>query len=354
MKTLIVPCAGKSSRFPNVRPKWMLYYPDGRLMVEKAIEGLELDTFDQIIITITQQQCDDYNADKILNDAFGFTTSSKYKLCILDNYTSSQSETVYLTLLDKAVKDEFVVKDSDNYIEADIPPISNFVVGLNVSTCKNDVSRLNAKSFLKLNEQHNIIDIIEKKIVSDEICVGMYGFESAEVFIDAYKRLSNINLSRYEIYISHIISYLLGTKKAVYKCIEAKKYEDWGTLSDWRKILQCKKTYIVNIDGVLYEHRERYGAEEAGKCIDGNFKTLKRLYDNGAQIILISSMPESRENEILKDTNRYGIEIHGLIMNCYQSHETLIQGYSNEISFPACTSINIKNEGQLEDLLNEE
>ena len=27
MKNLIVPIAGKSSRFPNIRPKWMLTHP---------------------------------------------------------------------------------------------------------------------------------------------------------------------------------------------------------------------------------------------------------------------------------------------------------------------------------------
>ena len=46
MKTLIIPCAGKSNRFPNMKPKYMLTHPDGKLMIEKAIEHMNVDIFD--------------------------------------------------------------------------------------------------------------------------------------------------------------------------------------------------------------------------------------------------------------------------------------------------------------------
>ena len=49
MKTLIVPMAGQSSRFPNTRPKWMLTHPaTNRFMVTESISGINLDFFDKI------------------------------------------------------------------------------------------------------------------------------------------------------------------------------------------------------------------------------------------------------------------------------------------------------------------
>ena len=39
---VILPVAGKSSRFPNVRPKWLLTNPNGNLMVVDSIIGLGL------------------------------------------------------------------------------------------------------------------------------------------------------------------------------------------------------------------------------------------------------------------------------------------------------------------------
>ena len=34
MKNLILPVAGQSSRYPNMRPKWLITMPDGKLMIE--------------------------------------------------------------------------------------------------------------------------------------------------------------------------------------------------------------------------------------------------------------------------------------------------------------------------------
>ena len=36
MKNLILPVAGQSSRYPNMRPKWLITMPDGKLMIEKS------------------------------------------------------------------------------------------------------------------------------------------------------------------------------------------------------------------------------------------------------------------------------------------------------------------------------
>ena len=37
MKYLIIPAAGQSTRYPNLRPKWLLTMPDGQLMIEKCV-----------------------------------------------------------------------------------------------------------------------------------------------------------------------------------------------------------------------------------------------------------------------------------------------------------------------------
>lgn len=356
MNTLIIPCAGRSSRFPNVRPKWMLYYPDGKMMVEKAIDGLDLGKYDKVIITITKHHCEDYNADRVLNDAFHFDSNQKYKLCILDDYTASQSETIYLTIRKEKITGRFAVKDSDNYIVADPADAANFVVGLHIPTFQKNISRLQQKSFLRLNEQKNINDIIEKKIVSDEICIGMYGFESTELFNKAYEHLSRINTSGYEIYLSHIISYLISTKQAIYQCVEASDYEDWGTLQDWYKLLDQRRTYVINIDGVLYEPCEAYGEKSWRRGlvpIEKNFEKVKEFSDAGAQIILFSSMPQEFDLDILDDMNKYDIHVYQLVMGCYASHTTFIQKFDDNIPYPACEAVNILKEGNLKDYIHE-
>ena len=61
MFTLILPVAGRSSRFPNMRPKWLLTMPDGKLMLEKSIEAIDLEKFDRVVIVCLQEHLEKYN-----------------------------------------------------------------------------------------------------------------------------------------------------------------------------------------------------------------------------------------------------------------------------------------------------
>ena len=55
MNNLIIPMAGKSSRFPNLKPKWMLTHPSGRFMVIEAILGLNLNDVDKIFFVFLKR-----------------------------------------------------------------------------------------------------------------------------------------------------------------------------------------------------------------------------------------------------------------------------------------------------------
>ena len=62
MKKLIVPCAGRSSRYPDTKPKYLLTHPDGKIMLEHALIGIDIEQFDQVIITIVKEHDNKYNA----------------------------------------------------------------------------------------------------------------------------------------------------------------------------------------------------------------------------------------------------------------------------------------------------
>jgi hypothetical protein len=346
MKTLIVPCAGKSSRFPNMKPKYLLTYPDGKLMVEKAIEGLDLDVFDRVIITIVREHDEMYDSLTILNQIFG--KDHKYEILVLDEFTKSQSETVALTIEKLNVKGEIWIKDSDNYVKANISK-ANAIVGLNIETYRHEVNRLAAKSFLIVNEQGNVVDIIEKKIKSQYICIGVYGFEDADLFLSAYKILSKeSNIG--EIYVSHIISYLIGRKMSVFSYIEAEEYEDWGTLDDWKIVQNKHAIYIVNFDGVLILKRSRYGSLNWNSefiAIDENIECLKSLSDNGAQIIVTSTRGDDQRKRIIDWLTVRGIKVHQLLLNCYYAPQIVINDFSASNQYPSCNAVNIPRNGKL-------
>ena len=61
-KNLIVPVAGKSSRYPGMRPKWLLTMPDGKLMIEKSLSLLNLKVFSRIIVIVLSDHLKKYTS----------------------------------------------------------------------------------------------------------------------------------------------------------------------------------------------------------------------------------------------------------------------------------------------------
>ena len=72
MIKLLIPCAGKSSRFPG-KPKWLLTCPNGNLMIQESITGLDLTEIDCIYITFLREHIEKYCKNCDLNELFRFT-----------------------------------------------------------------------------------------------------------------------------------------------------------------------------------------------------------------------------------------------------------------------------------------
>ena len=98
MKTLIILEAGKSSRFPNMKPKWLLTHPHQELMISKVLTDDLVNSYDKIYITILQKHVDDYDALIILDQMFTSRGLLNCEVVILDKPTSSSSETTYNTI----------------------------------------------------------------------------------------------------------------------------------------------------------------------------------------------------------------------------------------------------------------
>ena len=223
----------------------------------------------------------------------------------------------------------------------------NYVTGINIETFPREIRRLNSKSFITVNDQGIILDIIEKKIKSAHISVGLYGFEDAEIFHSAYSHLNSTSDSYHEIYLSHVIAYLIGTKQAIYKYVEAEDYEDWGTIQDWNIVLQKKSSVIIFADELLFEFDE----ENFLTPINENLHAVKKLYDEGAQIILMTSLADEFKNLIRNELEKVGVCVHEIITNCYRSHRQLINASTPAIPYPVGSVINVDESKRLANYL---
>lgn len=351
MNTLIIPCAGKSSRFPNMKPKYMLTHPDGKLMIEKSIEQLNIDIFDRIIITIVKPHDEKYDAGLIMYQVF--QNNPKVEVCVLDDFTSSASETIYQTIKKMNITGSVIIKDSDNIVKVNLQNnIKNMIVGYDIYTHK-DITNIPGKSFLIVNEQNIIQDIIEKQIVSNIICLGVYCFEDISLFIKAYEELKQQNISG-EMYISHVISYMLTKYKLVFEAVQASYYEDWGTLDEWKKVQQNFRTYFVDIDGVLMENRGKYGKinwYNNDEIIPENMEVIRNLQNKGAQIVITTSRTEEFRPGLEKILKENGIRPYAILMGMNHAARVVINDFAPTNPYPSGIAITLPRNCSLKEYL---
>ena len=351
MSTLIIPCAGKSSRFPNMKPKWMLTYPDGKLMIEKALEGLNTDNFNRIIITIVKPHIIKYEAELILKQVFA--NNPKIEICILDDFTQSAGETIYLTLKKMNVTGSFVIKDSDNKVTFCMPKkIKNTIVGYDLSKNPN-VANIPAKSFLLVNEQNIIQDIIEKQVVSKCICLGVYMFENTNDFIKAYQELIQKNVNG-EMFVSHIISYMLNNNNNIFTAIMADGYEDWGTLNEWKETQKKHSTYFIDVDGVIIKNSGKYGSVNWTNntlLLEENIKTITDLQTSGAQIVITTSRTEEYRESLVLLLNDAGIYPYAVLMGLNHAPRIVINDFAPTNPYPSSMAISLPRNTNIKDYL---
>lgn len=343
MGTLIVPCAGRSTRFPMVRPKWMLTYPDGKLMLEKAVEGLNIPFAERVIVTILEEHCRKYSADRVVGQAFG----GKVEICVLDGFTESQSETVAMTIKKMGVSGPFVSKDSDGYVKADIERPGNFLVGADIRL-KREIRDVGAKSFIVLDGHTGVLDIVEKSVSSNIICTGVYGFDSAENFVAAYEKVKTAwHSGKGEIYLSHVISHLITCRSAfIYH--EAEDYEDWGRLTDWHRALRRKRTYFIDVDGVIFKNKGKYGLESwdsEDEPLVNNITVINRWAERGAQLVLCTSRPDKYRKKLEESLERHGIGWHSIVMGCNHAQRVIVNDFANTNPYPSCAALSVPRDG---------
>ena len=346
MTTLIIPCAGKSSRYPNIKPKWLFTHPDGKLMLEKSISPFLKNKKIQIkIITVTRKIESKFKVKFLIKQMFG----NQLKVLVLNSQTKSASETVLKTINYYKLKGQILVKDSDNFFNID-PKFNfmnkNFVAGVDISKHP-EIYNIHQKSFLKLNNKKQIIDIEEKKIISDKICIGLYSFGSANDFISHFKNCSR-NIKSKEIYLSFVVKSMINSNN-LFLYTEGINYEDYDTFTDWLSIRRKYRTFFIDLDGVIFRNKGKYGKKNwntKNEVIKKNTKTLLKLNSQGAQIVFASARPEENQRKLMVELKKIGFSNFKILLGLNHSQRILINDYYLTNPNPSAVAINISRDSE--------
>lgn len=347
---LLLPVAGGSTRFPNMKPKWLLNNPNENLMIVEAIKGLNLKEFKKIYIIALEEHLVEFKFEiGIKNEFKKLHCADKLEFVILKQRTVSQPQTIARAILQANIEGQIYIKDSDNYFK-ESRHSGNFISTYDLNNI--DLVHAKNKSYVVTNDQGMILNIVEKRIISSTFNVGGYGFESAKKFLKYYNKLKhNENL-----YISHVIYQMIldGIK---FQKSTVKEYIDWGTFKEWALYRSQFSSIFVNIDGVIFKNSSEFFEPFFGetKAISSNVEALNKLYYSGkTNIILTTSRKESFREMTIEQLNQNGVKYHQILFNLNAGKNLIINDYNSSKPYKSCDSINIKSDSDdLKDMLED-
>ena len=351
MKTLLVPMAGRSSRFPGTRPKWMLTHPkNNRLMVSEAISGLNLDFFDKIKFICLEEHQEKYQFfHGFMDELEELGLGDKSSVIFLEKSTSSQSETVYQAIKQDEIEGFIFIKDSDGYYECELTSTNNQVAFFDL----NDMDNINArsKSYITVDDFGFVTNIVEKKVISSTFSTGGYGFNCAKQFCDTFETIRDMPG---ECYISHVIFEMMLDGQP-FSSLKTSNFKDWGTKDVWMEYKKTYKTLFSDIDGTLITNSSLHFPPYIGdgEPIQENIDYLNLLYDEGrTYIVLTTSRPEKTRQITVNELELKGVKYHQLVMGLPHSQRIVINDFAASNPYPACGSINLpRNNNNLREFL---
>jgi hypothetical protein len=340
---VIIPAAGLSTRFPNMRPKYSLVDYSGNLMIESSFKPYLLNS--NITIGLNKQNEKKYSIINYLKKKY----KKKIKFVVLNKLTKGPADTVFQILKKTKINSskEILIKDCDTFFNQD--DTKGNVISVADIKDFNILKNLKGKSFVKINKENIVIDIIEKKIVSDLFCCGGYKFKNKGEFMTAYNKIKKIVSG--EIFVSHVIQQMINDDK-IFTFTKAKNYTDVGTFDEWHNYNQ-KPVVFCDIDGTIIRSQKKDQYKTKPKLLKNNIKKIKELVSRGSQIIFVTSRPQSA----FKDTNKMLISLgffkFRLIMGLLNSKRILINDFNQANPYPNAIAYNIyRDEDSLDKILN--
>ena len=309
-----------------------------RMMVTEAISGLNLDFFDNIYFICLQQHEEKYQFMKgFVSELDDAGLREKSNIVLLPEQTDSQSETVY-TFLSGYDLDGFIfIKDSDGFYRCDVEE-RNQVAYFDL----NDMDDINArtKSYVDLDVNDVVTNIVEKKVISSTFSSGGYGFADAKEFCKTFEKLQDMDG---ECYISHIIFEMMLSGSTFYGT-KTTDFKDWGTLDAWNKYKSQYKCLFVDIDGTLITNSSHHFPPYvgSGEPIENNIDFLAELHEQGkTKIVLTTSRPDKFRQLTIMELQTKGIPFDELVMGLPHCQRVIINDFARSNPYPSCKAINI-------------
>ena len=182
--TIIIPMAGEGTPFQQAGyafPKPLIDI-NGKSMIETVAENLRPTTPHRFIFICRKEHYLKYSLEEVFERAVG----KNFKDVQLTEPTQGAACSV-LTAVDYINNDdELIIANSDQVVDA---AIDDFIAYARAQKADGAIMTFRSRhpkwSFVRLDKDDAIVEVAEKKVISDKATVGVYYFRTGKSFVDA-------------------------------------------------------------------------------------------------------------------------------------------------------------------------
>jgi capsule biosynthesis phosphatase len=300
---ILIPLGGKGQRFKdnNYKKPKSLINIFGEPIINYLLKNLSITCNDDITIYIPyNKEYDKYNFTDYLKKEF---PNYKFIFLSLAGDTRGAVETINIALSNIDIYDQPILcLDGDNFYTNDIIKLWN---KKNEIFVFKDTTENPIYSYVKLNNEGNIIDIEEKNKISEYACSGAYGFSSYKNLLYYTQKIINENkMQKNEFYTSGVIKEMINDNIQVNcKNISKNFWHCIGTPLQLKQfynnypLINCsnnernvkKKRICFDLDNTLVSFPEIKNDYTTVKPIQKNIDFLKYLKKMNNTIIIYTA-----------------------------------------------------------------
>jgi NDP-sugar pyrophosphorylase family protein len=236
---ILIPMAGEGSRF--IKEGYQFPKPlidvAGKPMIQRVVENLSFDA--EYIFLVRKEHIEKYEG---LCGTLEQITNKKTNIVIVDKLTEGAASTALLAKDYINNEDDLLIANSDQIIEYEP---QNFVTLKTISYTDSIVFTFNAThpkwSFVKTNPKGLVIEVAEKKPISNIATCGIYWYKKGSDFVKYAEQMINKNIRvNNEFYIAPVYNELINDRKILVPFYVNKMY-GIGTPEDLKNYLMEKK-----------------------------------------------------------------------------------------------------------------
>lgn len=191
MKTLniVIPMAGRGSRFADIGyafPKPLIDIA-GKTMIEVVIKNLQPTVPHRFIFICQREHYEKYDLHNIFKNAVG---GDNFEVVQINGITAGAACTVLSAKQYINNEDDILIANSDQYVKFDS---DTFVAEARKGDTHGLIMTFEAShpkwSYARINKDGRVLEVAEKKLISNRATVGIYYFRKGKDFVHAAEEM---------------------------------------------------------------------------------------------------------------------------------------------------------------------